>query len=147
MSAPEFELFDQDSTIHKLTDFRGTTVILYFFPMADTPGWTKQACGVRDQYNFYKNAEINVIGVSFDSPDKLKDFRDKYNIPFTFLSDINKSVAKMYGAKGWFFAKRITFIIDKKGNIQDIIENVNVHTHGKDVLNILGIDSNSKPSF
>ena len=137
MKAPEFELPDQDSTIHKLTDYRGTTVVLYFFPMADTPGWTKEACGFRDQFKNYENENVKIIGVSFDAPDKLKAFRDKHEIPFIFLSDHKKTVAKLYDAKGWFFAKRITFIIDKEGMIQKIIRNVSVHSHAVEILEII----------
>ena len=139
MKAPEFELLDQDSILHKLTDYHGSTVVLYFFPMADTPGWTKEACGFRDQFENYKNANVKIIGVSFDKPDKLKTFKEKHGIPYVFLSDHKKTVARSYDAKGWFFPKRVTFIIDEKGMIQKIIRNVNVHTHGDDILEMLGI--------
>ena len=138
MQAPDFQLPDQDSTIHKLSDYIGSTIVLYFFPMADTPGWTKEACGFRDKFEIYESANTKIIGVSFDTPDKLKTFRDKYNIPYTFLSDRKKTVARMYDAKGWFFPKRVTFIIDETGTIQKIIRNVNVHTHGEDILEMLG---------
>ena len=134
MKAPNFQLPDQDSTTHQLSDYIGSMVVLYFFPMADTPGWTKEACGFRDQFETYENENVKIIGVSFDTPDKLKAFRDKYSIPFPFLSDRKKSVAKMYDAKGWFFPKRVTFIIDREGMICHIIRNVNVHTHGGDIL-------------
>ena len=139
MQAPDFQLPDQDSTIHKLSDYIGSMVVLYFFPMADTPGWTKEACGFRDKFEIYKRANTKIIGVSFDTLDKLKAFRIKYNIPYTFLSDRKKTVSRMYDAKGWFFPKRVTFIIDEKGMIQKIIRNVNVHTHGEDILEMLGI--------
>ena len=137
MQAPDFQLPDQDSTIHKLSDYIGSMVVLYFFPMADTPGWTKEACGFRDKFEIYESANTKIIGVSFDTHDKLKTFRDKYNIPYTFLSDRKKTVARRYDAKGWFFPKRVTFIIDEKGMIQKIIRNVNVHTHGEDILEML----------
>ena len=76
--------------------------------------------------------------VAIDTPDKLKAFQNKYNIPYTFLSDRKKTVARMYDAKGWFFPKRVTFIIDETGTIQKIIRDVNVNTHGDDILKILG---------
>ena len=137
MNAPDFQLSDQDSKIHNLSDYRGSTVILYFFPMADTPGWTKEACGFRDQFEKFEKTNAKILGVSFDSSDKLKKFQKKYNIPFTFLSDRKKIVAKSYDSKGWFFPKRVTYIIDEKGIIQKIIRNINIHTHSKDILKIL----------
>ena len=135
--APDFELHDQDDNIHKLSHLIGQKIVIYFFPMADTPGWTKQACGFRDKFESYKNANIKIFGISFDSSEKLKKFKRKHNIPFTLLSDRNKKVAKLYNAKGWFFPKRITYIIDEKGIINNIIKDINVHTHGDDILKIL----------
>ena len=105
--------------------------------MADTPGWTKEACGFRDQFEKFEKVNAKILGVSFDSSDKLKKFREKYNVPFTFLSDRKKIVAKLYDSKGWFFPKRVTYIINEKGIIQKIIRNVNIHTHSKDILKIL----------
>ena len=103
MQAPDFQLPDQDSTIHKLSDYIGSTVVLYFFPMADTPGWTKEACGFRDKFEIYESENTKIIGVSFDTPDKLKAFQDKYNIPYTFLSDREKNRRQDVWRKGMVF--------------------------------------------
>ena len=135
--APDFVLKDQDGKVHKLSDYRGQRVIVYYFPKADTPGWTKEACGFRDVYGEYKKAKIIVFGISYDSPKALKAFKDKYVLPFNFLSDKTKEVSKAYGAAGRVWPKRMTFIIDPMGKIEKIYEKVNVNTHAEKILDDL----------
>src|SRR3954447_24898603 len=95
--APEFELQNQDGETVKLADFAGRTVVLYFYPKADTPGCTTQACGIRDRSSEYDTAGAVVLGVSPDEPSNLRKFADKYSLPFRLLADVEHSVAEAYG--------------------------------------------------
>ena len=135
--APDFSLKDQDGKVRKLSDYTGERLIVYFFPKADTPGWTKEACGFRDIYGEYKRAKIKVLGISYDSPRALKKFKTKYALPFHFLSDYKKEVAPKYGAASIAWPKRMTFIIDKDGRIEKIYNKVNVNTHAEKILDDL----------
>ena len=135
--APEFSLYDQDNKLHNLSDYKGERLIIYYFPKADTPGWTKEACGFRDIYSEYKKAKLKVFGISYDSSKSLKKFKNKYALPFDFLSDSKKEVAKNYGAAGTGWPKRITFIIDKNGRIEKIYNKINVNTHAEKILDDL----------
>jgi len=135
--APEFSLYDQDNKLHNLSDYKGQRLVVYYFPKADTPGWTKEACGFRDIYSEYKRAKITVFGISYDSSKSLKKFKNKYALPFNFLSDSKKEVAKNYGAAGTGWPKRITFIIDKNGKIEKIYNKMNVNTHAEQILDDL----------
>ena len=141
-SAPDFELPDQDGNKHKLADYAGKNVVLYFYPKADTPGCTAQACGVRDRAAEYEAANAVVLGVSPDSPKKLRAFADKYGLAFTLLGDEDHSVAEkygvwveksMYGRKYWG-AQRATFVIDPEGVVRHVIEKVTPKTHDDEVL-------------
>ena len=132
--APPFTLSDQDGKTHNLSDYIGKRIIVYFFPMADTPGWIKEACGFRNIYSEFEKNNITVIGISYDKPNALRDFKDKYNLPFDFLSDSAKSVALSYGANGVFSSKRMTFIIDSDLKIEKIYNEINVNTHAETIL-------------
>ena len=92
--APDFSLEDQDGKLHSLGYYEGKKLVVYFFPKAFTPGWTKQACGFRDESDNFKELGIVVLGISFDSKNSLKAFKEKYRIPFNFLSDNKKKVGK-----------------------------------------------------
>ena len=118
--APLFTLKDQDKNSHKLSDYLGKKVVLYYFPKADTPGWTIQACGFRDIYDKYLKSDIIVFGISYDSPRSLRKFKKKWKLPFNLLSDSKKEVAVKYGANSPLWTKRITFIINENGKIQKI---------------------------
>ena len=96
-TAPSFELQNQDGETVKLSDFAGKTVVLYFYPKADTPGCTTQACGIRDRTSEYEAAGAVVLGVSPDEPKALKKFADKYGLPFTLLLDHEHKLADAYG--------------------------------------------------
>ena len=123
--APPFTLTADDGTEVSLSDFRGQRVVLYFYPKADTPGCTRQACAVRDVYPEIEGEDVVVIGVSPDPLDKLVKFREKYNLPFILLSDPDHEVAETYGAWGEkkMFSKtyegiiRSHFAIDEEGRL------------------------------
>lgn len=141
--APDFTLVDEEGNERSLHRLKGHRVVIYFFPKSDTPGCTQQACGIRDIYDVYKEKDIKVLGISYDSPQALKKFKEKYHLPFTLLSDSSKEVAQRYGAYksalNALFPARITFLIDEEGKIIKIIENVNVTTHAQEILSAFGI--------
>jgi len=130
--APDFTLTSDDGRQISLSDFRGQRVVLYFYPKADTPGCTKQACAVRDVYTQIEAEDTVVIGVSPDDPEDLKAFREKHDLPFILLSDPDHEVAEAYGAWGekkafgrtYEGVKRSHFAIDEEGRIADFQVNV-----------------------
>ncbi|MCK4577314.1 MAG: peroxiredoxin [Candidatus Marinimicrobia bacterium] len=133
--APEFALPDQDEVIHRLSDYQGRRVLVYFYPKDDTPGCTKEACGLRDAFNEYQEADIVILGISYDTPESHRDFREKHSLPFTLLSDTEKEVAALYGTKGLYpLAIRRSFLVDREGHVVKIIEDVDVTSHSQDVL-------------
>jgi peroxiredoxin Q/BCP len=143
--APEFELLDQDGESVKLSDFAGQTVVLYFYPKADTPGCTTQACGIRDRSGEYEKAGAVVLGVSPDQPKNLRKFADKYDLPFTLLSDPDHALAEAYGVwvekknygRTYFGNERTTFVIDGEGKIARVFPKVSPKTHDEVVLEAL----------
>lgn len=135
--APEFSLYDESNQKHTLSDYDGKNVILYFYPKDNTPGCTKEACSFRDTFKQITELNSIILGVSYDSIDKHKSFKSKYSLPFTLLSDSTGSVTKLYGANGWFFPKRKTYIIDKNGVIIEIYNKVDISTHIKDIVELL----------
>jgi len=140
--APDFKLKDQDGKIHRLSDYKGKWILLYFYPKDDTPGCTKEACTIRDNFPNFKKLDVVVLGISTDSVESHKKFAEKYNLPFTLLSDENKKVVKKYGVWGKkkFMGKeyegtlRTSFLINSKGRIAKIYENVNPEIHAEEVL-------------
>jgi len=126
-TAPEFTLTADDGSEVSLSDFRGQKVVLYFYPKADTPGCTKQACAVRDVYPKIEAESAAVIGISPDPPEKLVKFREKYDLPFILLSDPDHEVAEAYGAWGEkkAFGKeyegiiRSHFAVDEEGKLTE----------------------------
>jgi peroxiredoxin Q/BCP len=143
--APDFELLNQDGETVKLADFEGKNVVLYFYPKADTPGCTKQACSIRDRGREYEAANAVVLGVSPDSPKKLRAFADKYGLPFTLLSDEDHALAEKYGVwvekknygKTYWGNERSTFIIGPEGNIETVLRKVKPAEHDDLVLDAL----------
>ena len=144
--APDFELEDQDGEPVRLSSLRGSPVVLYFYPKADTPGCTTQACGIRDRRAEYEEAGATVLGVSPDEPRKLRRFADKYGLDFTLLADTEHAVAEaygtwveksMYGRKYWG-NQRATFVIDPDGRIATVLPKVSPKTHDDEVLAALG---------
>jgi len=142
LKAPEFELKDKHGDIHKLSDFEGQTIVVYFYPKDDTPGCTKEACSFRDSYSDFRNAGVEIIGISPDSEKSHTKFIEKYELPFLLLSDADHEVCEAYGVwglkkymgreyKGVF---RTTFIIGPKGEILKVFENVKPSDHSQEVL-------------
>jgi peroxiredoxin Q/BCP len=123
--APTFALLDQNGEKVKLSDFKGKKLLLYFYPKADTPGCTAQACGIRDAKDGMKRAKLAVVGISPDSPDKQGKFDKKYDLGFPLLSDPDNEIAGAYGAWGQktMYGKkfmgiiRSSFLIDENGKI------------------------------
>ena len=147
--APDFALPDQDGREVKLSDFRGQPVVVYFYPKADTPGCTTQACGVRDHRADYERAGAVVLGISPDRVAKVKRFHDKHHLDFTLLADEDHTVAEsygvwveksMYGRKYWG-AQRATFVIDPEGVLVHVIPKVSPATHDEQVLRALALSS------
>ena len=140
--APDFTLSDQDGNPVTLSDLRGQTVILYFYPKADTPGCTTQACGVRDRRSDYDAAGAVVFGVSPDPVAKVKKFADKYDLAFTLLADPDHDVAERYGVwveksmygRTYWGNSRTTFVIDRGGVVRHVIPKVSPKTHDDEVL-------------
>lgn len=136
-TAPEFSLKDQSGKIRRLSDYKGKKLVIYFFPKAFTPGWTKQACGLRDNYNSFETNNISILGVSYDSQNKLKNFKEEYNLGFNLLSDNKKVMGNLYDVNSfYFFPQRKTFLIDEKGVLVHIINSVNINNHAEDILKI-----------
>ena len=128
----DFNLVDQDNIYHKLSDYPGK-VLLYFYPKDDTPGCTKEACMITEVYDDFKKAGITVLGVSADSPESHRKFREKYNLPFTLLSDPDKKVIKDYGAFSPLFTKRISYLIIN-GEIIKSYPKVDPASHAMEIL-------------
>jgi peroxiredoxin Q/BCP len=140
--APEFELPNQDGEPVTLSSLRGRPVVLYFYPKADTPGCTTQACGIRDRRADYDATGAVVLGVSPDEPDKLRKFADKYGLDFTLLGDADHSVSDAYGTWGeksmygkkYMGVQRATYVIDPDGRIATVLPKVSPKTHDDEVL-------------
>jgi thioredoxin-dependent peroxiredoxin len=144
--APDFELPDQNGDLVKLSDLKGQTVVLYFYPRADTPGCTTQACGVRDRSGEYAAAGARVIGISPDKVEAVDKFARKFDLDFTLLADADHAVAEKYGAwveksmygKKYMGVQRATFIVDGDGKIARAFPKVSPKTHDEVVLKALG---------
>ena len=144
--APDFTLPDQSGEPVTLSDLRGQTVVLYFYPRADTPGCTTQACGVRDHAADYDEIDARVIGISPDPVTAVRKFADKYDLGFTLLADEDHAVADTYGTWGeksmygktYMGVQRATFIIDADGRIAKVFPKVSPKTHDDAVLEALG---------
>jgi peroxiredoxin Q/BCP len=131
--APDFTLADQDGNEVTLSDLRGRWALVYFYPKADTPGCTKQACGVRDHRGDYEAANAVVLGISPDSVASLRKFADKYGLPFTLLSDPGGEVMRRY-----FDAKeRSSVLVDPEGNVARVFRKVKPAEHDGMVLGAL----------
>jgi peroxiredoxin Q/BCP len=140
--APEIKSKDQNGSNFSLKDFKGKKVVLYFYPKDNTPGCTKEACNLRDNYKELQKQGYEVVGVSADSQKKHQNFIEKFDLPYTLLADEEKEVIQAYNAWGpkKFMGKeyegiiRKTFVIDEDGKIEDIIEKVKTKDHAAQIL-------------
>ena len=144
--APDFTLPDQDGNDVTLSELRGQTVVVYFYPKADTPGCTTQACGIRDRQADYEAAGVRVLGISPDPVKRVKKFHEGKDLNFTLLADADHAVCEqwgvwveksMYGKKYWG-AARSTFVVDAEGTIAHVIPKASPKTHDDEVLAALG---------
>lgn len=143
--APDFVLPDQDGKKVSLKDFKGKKVVLYFYPKDNTSGCTREACNFRDEFPKFKKSSAVIIGVSPDSVSSHKKFAEKYELPFTLLSDEDKKVLQMYDVwkeksmygKKYMGVERTTYIIDENGKIKKIFNKVKVDGHNEEVMKAL----------
>jgi peroxiredoxin Q/BCP len=141
-TAPAFELKDQDGNIHRLSDYAGKTVVLYFYPKDDTPGCTVEACSFRDNHQDLLDAGAVILGVSADDEDSHTKFREKFDLPFPLLADTETAVSQAYGVWGeknmygrkFMGINRATFMIGPDGTLTKIWKRVTPEGHGEDVL-------------
>jgi len=140
--APDFELPDENGVLHKLSDYRGKFVVLYFYPKDDTPGCTTEACNFRDDYSAYAKAGVVILGVSPDNVKSHAKFKMKYELPYTLLADINHEVCVTYGVwvlkkmmgREYFGVLRTTYLIGPDGKIVKVFEKVKPADHSAEVL-------------
>ncbi|KAF0241241.1 MAG: peroxiredoxin Q/BCP [bacterium] len=143
--APDFSTFDQNGKRISLQDFLGKKVILFFYPKDNTSGCTKEACAFRDKILLFEERNVVVIGVSVDSIKSHKSFVDKYQLPFTLLSDTDKDIVEAYGVWGektlygkkYLGTNRVTYLIDESGNIASVFPKVKPETHPEEILAVL----------
>jgi len=122
-TAPDFEAPDQDGAPFRLASLRGTPVVLYFYPKADTPGCTIEAKGFRDVYDAYRAKHVAVVGVSTDDCPAQKKFAGKHRLPFPLVADAQQTVAGLYGVLGPSgHARRVTFLLDAQGKVLEVVE-------------------------
>lgn len=137
-AAPGFELLDQHGNKHRLEDYRGRWLVMYFYPKADTPGCTTEACAFRDDVFILRKMNVALLGISTDDVKSQKEFADKYHLPFPLLSDADGATASSYGSFASFgpfrFARRHTFIIDPQGRIARIYRDVSPKTHSDEII-------------
>jgi peroxiredoxin Q/BCP len=135
--APEFSLADQDGTTVSSGSLRGKPYVLYFYPKDDTPGCTREACGFRDRAAAFAGTGVRVLGISPDKPESHTRFREKYDLEFTLLSDVDKAVARAFGVwvkkqnygREYMGIERSTFLVGADGAIRKIWHNVKVDGH------------------
>jgi len=142
VKAPNFELLDQDNVIHTLSDYAGSWLLVYFYPKDDTPGCTKEACAFRDMSSEFAKRGIKVVGISKDTVKSHRKFADKFELPFTLLSDPEKTTIQAYNAWGEkkFMGRifdgilRMSFLIDPQGNIVKEYPKVTPDQHAEEIL-------------
>jgi peroxiredoxin Q/BCP len=142
MIAHDFSLLDSEGKIQTLSSFYGKPVVLYFYPKDNTPGCTKQACGFRDRFDIFNELGITVIGISKDSVESHKKFKEEHQLPFILLSDLEGKVVEAYGVwveksmygKTYMGIKRSTFVIDASGIISHIFEQASPDTNASDII-------------
>ncbi len=139
---PEFSAMNQYSNEIKFSDFKGEKVVIFFYPRANTPGCTAQACDLRDHYSDLKNAGFNLLGVSADSIKRQLSFSNKFDFPFSLLADQDRKIINIFGVWGlkkfrgneYEGINRITFIINENGIVEKVIEKVTTKDHASQIL-------------
>lgn len=145
--APDFSLPDETGKEHRLSDYLGKPVVLYFYPKDDTSGCTTEACNFRDDYSQYDDAGVVILGVSPDNAKSHLKFKNKYHLPFTLLADVDHKVCELYGVWGrkkmmgreYDGVFRTTFLISETGNILKVFEKVKPAEHSQEVIEALKI--------
>jgi peroxiredoxin Q/BCP len=140
--APDFSGVDQDGKTHTLADYEGKKLVVFFYPKADTPGCTAEACDLRDNFERFKAQNYELLGVSADNQKKQAKFKEKYHLPFPLLADEDKSVINAFGVWGpkKFMGRlfdginRTTFVIDENGIIDEVITAVKTKVHAGQIL-------------
>lgn len=140
--APDFSGFDQDNKFHQLEDYKGKKLVVFFYPKANTPGCTAEACDLRDNYERFQANNYDLLGVSADSEKAQLKFKEKFSFPFPLLADEDKSVIQAFGVWGpkKFMGReydgihRTTFVIDENGIIEDVITDVKTKAHTAQIL-------------
>lgn len=149
-TAPDFATVNDAGHAVALSDYKGKRIVLYFYPRADTPGCTKQACAFRDHYGEFQKRDVIVLGVSRDTAEAQAQFKQKYNLPFTLLADADHVISELYGVWGTRRLKteagvevdytgiyRSTFLIDESGKISHALIGVDPANNASDVLALL----------
>ena len=140
--APDFSLTAESGDMISLAELRGKPVVLYFYPRDDTPGCTRQACGIRDAWGEFERSGAVVLGISPDNAGSHAKFREKYGLPFTLLADEDHAVAERYGVwvekkfagRRYMGVERSTFVIDPEGNVAKVMRRVKPNAHADQVL-------------
>jgi len=140
--APEFSLSDENGQLRKLSEYKGKTVLLYFYPKDDTPGCTTEACSLRDDYSAYEKAGVVILGVSADSAASHLKFKQKYHLPYTLLADIDHKVCEAYGVWGqkkmmgkeYMGILRTSYLVGQDGFIKKVFAEVKPAEHSQEVL-------------
>lgn len=140
-TAPDFSAKDQDGKVVALSSFKGKKVILYFYPKDNTPGCTKEACNLRDNYELLQKDGYNILGISTDNEASHKIFKSQFSLPFNLIADVDKSIHEKYGTwvekerggEKFMGTSRVTFIIDEKGLISEIIDEVIPGAHTEQI--------------
>ena len=148
-NAPDFSLPNQNDEIISLSSLKGKKVIIWFYPKANTPGWTIEGRGFRDEFKQFEDKDVIILGASADPVSKQKKFCDKYGFPYDLLSDESHEMLEAYGVWGkkkfmgreYMGISRITYIIDVDGKIEHVSEKVKTMSHAKDMLSILYCNS------
>lgn len=140
--APDFSGFDQDGKFRQLEDYKGKKLVVFFYPKANTPGCTAEACDLRDNFERFKANNYELLGVSADSQKAQLKFKDKFSFPFPLLADEEKEVIQAFGVWGpkKFMGRtydgihRTTFVINEEGVIEDVISDVKTKAHANQIL-------------
>ena len=141
-TAPDFEVLDDTGKTTRLSDYLGKDIVLYFYPRADTPGCTKEACGFRDDYSAYTDRDVIILGVSPDTVKAQAKFKQKFHLPFPLLADDDHQISETYGVWGpkklagkeYEGVHRTTFLIDSQGKIKQVFQKVKPVEHSKEIL-------------